>query len=223
MKGWRTLFPNAWYVAVREYRSRVRTRSFVLGTVLLAVIAFAATQLPVLVDFAAGSSQTRLEVVSTPGMPADSLSLLSETLNGQISATAHPPFVVSWLAEGDIASAQQALENGKFDALLIVDRDPASKNLTFTLRTDLASDGPVVTSIRPAVALLALDDALARAGTSIGAVQATPLTVLPVNPSAGPANSVSREVSTDLLSTGLIVLIFMAIITYGVWVAMSVA
>jgi len=73
------------------------------------------------------------------------------------------------------------------------------------------------------VALLALDDALARAGTSIGAVQATPLTVLPVNPSAGPANSVSREVSTDLLSTGLIVLIFMAIITYGVWVAMSVA
>jgi len=65
MKGWRTLFPNAWYVAVREYRSRVRTRSFVLGTVLLAVIAFAATQLPVLVDFAAGSSQTRLEVVST--------------------------------------------------------------------------------------------------------------------------------------------------------------
>jgi len=223
MKGWRTLFPNAWYVAVREYRSRVRTRSFVLGTVLLAVIAFAATQLPVLVDFAAGSSQTRLEVVSTPGMPADSLSLLSETLNGQISATAHPPFVVSWLAEGDIASAQQALENGKFDALLIVDRDPASKNLTFTLRTDLASDGPVVTSIRPAVALLALDDALARAGTSIGAVQATPLTVLPVSPSAGPANSVSREVSTDLLSTGLIVLIFMAIITYGVWVAMSVA
>jgi ABC-2 type transport system permease protein len=36
-------------------------------------------------------------------------------------------------------------------------------------------------------------------------------------------NSVGREVSTDLLSTGLIVLVFMAIITYGMWVAMSVA
>jgi len=53
MKGWRTLFPNAWYVAVREYRSRARSRSFVLGTALLAIIAFAATQLPVLIDFAA--------------------------------------------------------------------------------------------------------------------------------------------------------------------------
>ncbi len=78
-------------------------------------------------------------------------------------------------------------------------------------------------SIRSAADLLALDDVLARAGTSIGAVQATPVTVLPVNPSAGAANSISGEVSTSLLSTGLIVLIFMAIITYGVWVAMSVA
>ena len=38
-----------------------------------------------------------------------------------------------------------------------------------------------------------------------------------------PANSISDEVSASRLSTGLIVLIFMAIITYGMWVAMSVA
>jgi len=54
-------------------------------------------------------------------------------------------------------------------------------------------------------------------------VQATPFAVVPVNPSAGPAKNVSQEVSTSLLSTGLIVLIFMAIVTYGMWVAMSVA
>ena len=33
----------------------------------------------------------------------------------------------------------------------------------------------------------------------------------------------AHDISTSLLSTGLIVLIFMAIITYGTWVAMSVA
>ena len=78
MNGWRTLFPNAWYVAAREYRSRAGSRSFVIGTVLLAAIAFAATQAPVLIDFAIGSSQTRMEVVvRASGVPSDSLSVLN--------------------------------------------------------------------------------------------------------------------------------------------------
>ena len=73
MNGWRTLFPNAWYISVREFRSRARSRSFVIGTAILAVIAFAATQLPVLIDFAMSTSQTRLEVVvRASGLPSDS-------------------------------------------------------------------------------------------------------------------------------------------------------
>ena len=224
MNGWRTLFPNAWYITVREFRSRARSRSFIAGTVILAAIAFAATQVPVLIDFAMGASQTHLEVVvRAAGTPADSQVELTGTRNGQNATSDHQPFVVSWLAGGDLAAAQQALEQGKFDALLIVDRDPASQNLAFTLRTDLAADGQVVSTIDNAATLLALDDGLARAGTSIGAVEATAFTVVPVNASSGPANSTSQEVSTNLLSTGLIVLIFMAIITYGTWVAMSVA
>jgi ABC-type Na+ efflux pump, permease component len=224
MNGWRTLFPNAWYITVREFRSRASSRSFIAGTVILAAIAFAATQVPVLIDFAMGASQTHLEVVvRAAGTPADSQVELTGTLNGQNATSDHQPFVVSWLAGGDLAAAQQALEQGKFDALLIVDRDPASQNLAFTLRTDLAADGQVVSTIDNAATLLALDDGLARAGTSIGAVEATAFTVVPVNASSGPANSTSQEVSTNLLSTGLIVLIFMAIITYGTWVAMSVA
>jgi ABC-2 type transport system permease protein len=224
MSGWRTLFPNAWYISVREFRSRANSRSFVLGTVLLAGIAFAVTQLPVLIDFAMGTSQTHLEiVVRASGMPADSSAAVDATLNGQATSTAHPPYAVSWLPSGDLASAQQALEQGDFDALLIVDRDPVSQNLAFTLRTDLPLDGQAVRNIGTAATWLALDDGLARAGTSIGAVQNTPFTVLPVNPSAGLAHSVSQDVSSELLSTGLIVLIFMAIITYGTWVAMSVA
>ena len=224
MNGWRTLFPNAWYISAREFRSRARSRSFIIGTVILAVIAFAATQAPVLIDFAMSTSQTRIEVlVSASGLPSDSQALFAGKLNGQASSASQPAFVLSWLGSGDLKSAQQALEQGKFDALLIVDRDPASQNLAFTLQTDLTSDGQVVGTINQAADWLALDDGLARAGTSIGAVQATPFAVVPVNPSAGPAKNVSQEVSTSLLSTGLIVLIFMAIVTYGMWVAMSVA
>ena len=223
MNGWRTLMPNAWYIAVREFGSRARSRSFVLGTILLAGIAFAATQTPVLIDFASGTSQTRLEVVvRASNMPPDSLTALTGALNGDAAST-HQPFAVSWFQDSDVTAAQQALEQGKFDALLIVDRDPVTQNLGFTLRTDLAADGGAVRSIDSAATFLALDDGLARAGTSIGALQNTKFDVQPVNGSSGATNSISQEISTNLLSTGLIVLIFMAIITYGTWVAMSVA
>ncbi|MGD0861682.1 MAG: ABC transporter permease [Candidatus Limnocylindrales bacterium] len=226
MKGWRSLFPNAWYIAVREFRGRIGSRSFAVGTVLLAAIAFAATQVPVLIDFTIGTSQTRMAVVvRADGLPTDARAMLEGQLNGSAVSDpkAHQAFALSWLQAGDMAGAQQDLEQGKLDALLIIDRDPVSHNLAFTLRTDLAADGQTVRSIDTAATWLALEDGLARAGTSVAAVARTPFTVLPVSSSAGGTNSISQEVSANVLSTGLIVLIFMAIITYGTWVAMSVA
>jgi len=228
MKGWRTLFPNAWYIAVREFRSRARSRSFVLGTVLLALIAFGATQLPVLVDFASGSSQTRVEVVAqASGLPSDAQTVLDQALNGTPAAgsSEHKSYILTWLPADELAAAQGDLEAGKFDALLIIGRDAASHDLSFTLRTDMASDGRAVQAIGSAVDSLAIEDRLARAGTSTAAVLApVAWAVLPANSSgAGAANSLNEQVSSSLLSTGLIVLIFMAIITYGMWVAMSVA
>jgi ABC-2 type transport system permease protein len=226
MSGWRSLFPNAWYIAVREYRSRVRTRSFVLGTVLLAVIAFAVTQLPLLIDSASGGMQTRVAVViRAPGMPPDSPAILDGQLNGQSTdPNARAAFVVSWLATGDEAAAQRNLELGKYDALLIVDRDATTKDLGFTLRTDSPEDGRAVATIKSALVSLEIEDRLYRAGTSTDALRASfPLTVGPVAGASGSSKNLSQEVSATLLSTGLIVMIFMAIITYGVWVAMSVA
>ena len=133
MNGWRTLFPNAWYISGREFRGRVRSRSFVLGTVILAVIAFAATQIPVLIDVVTSTSQTRVEVVvEASGMPADAQTELTATLNSQSATADHPPFVVTWLPGGDLVSAHRDLVQGKFDALLIVARDPVGQNLGFS-------------------------------------------------------------------------------------------
>jgi ABC-2 type transport system permease protein len=228
MNGWRSLYPNALYIAVREYRSRATSRSFLIGTLLLAAIAFAATQLPVLIDFASGTNQTRVEVVvKATGMPSDTLQVVDQVLNGSAAAdsTSHKAYALSWLAGGDLASAQRALEAGKFDALLIVDRDPTSRDLVFTLRTDMPSDGRPAQMIASATQMLAIEDGLVRAGTSTASLLApTHLKIRPVSPSGTVStNNMNHEISSTLLSTGLIVLIFMAIITYGTWVAMSVA
>jgi ABC-2 type transport system permease protein len=221
MSGWRTLLPNAWYVAVREFRSRTRTRSFALGTILLATIAFAVTQLPVAIDAVAGASQTRLAVVTqADGLPADAQAVLDQQLNG---GSTQKQYEITWLAGDAAAAAQNDLEQGKYDALLIVAR-AAGGSLSFTLRTDMPSDGRQVVSISGACRWLALEDGLARAGTSISAVVQTPVALLPVSSSeTAKVNNLTNEISMNLLSTGLIVLIFMAIVTYGVWVAMSVA
>ena len=227
MNGWRKLFPNAWYVAVREYRSRATSKSFVFGTLLLAGIAFAATQLPVLIDVAQGTAQTRVEIfVKASGLPSDAPAVMDQILNGkQADSNSHKTYALSWFVGGDQASAQSALEAGKFDALLVVDRDAKSHDLVFTLRTDMPSDGRQVQTISGATQMLAIEDGLVRAGTSTASVLSpTNMKVLPVSSSGTAAtNSLSQEISSTLLSTGLIVLIFMAIITYGTWVAMSVA
>lgn len=226
MTGWRTLLPNAWYVTVREYRSRVRTRSFVIGTAVLAAIAFLVTQAPVVIDLTTSTSQTRLAViVPADGLPSDSLAVVSDGLNGrQSSPGSRQPYAISWLPGGDPTAVQKDLEGGKLDALLIVARDATTKDLAFTLRTDIPRDGRVVATISTAVASLQIEDRLFRAGTSTAALRAPySFKVEPVKATSAGGKSVSEEISTSLLSTGLIVLIFMAIITYGLWVAMSVA
>jgi ABC-2 type transport system permease protein len=225
MKGWRTLFPNAWYVAVREYRGRARSRSFVIGTVLLALISFAATQIPVLIDLSLSTSQTRLVIVDEAGLPGTSQMLLDTQLNGASSddQSAHKDYLVSWIPAKGLPAAQADLEAGRYDILVDVKPD-GTKDIQFVVRTDSAKDGRTVQAVESALYPVAIEYRLAMAGTSIENIQKAPAVVVTsVNGAASSGNDLSKEISTSLLSTGLIVLIFMAIVTYGVWVAMSVA
>lgn len=233
MNGLAHLLPNAWYVAVREYRGRASSRSFVLGTVLLAVIAFAAAEAPVLVDALVATSQTKLAVVvetRAQNMPADAPVLLAASLNGPATAdgSGHSDFDITWFAAPQGQEAEQALKDGKFDALLLIDRAPqgtsATPDLAFTLRTDLPSDGRPVLAIKAAAQTVVIEDRLAPKGSSVAEVTAGyGFDIVAVTAGSSEPNSISGEITSNLLSTGLIVLIFMAIITYGTWVAMSVA
>ncbi len=231
MSNWRSLLPNAWYIAMREYRSRIGSKSFLIGTILLAIIVFAATQGPILIDYVSGSSGTKVAIISeAPNMPRDAAIVLDSALNGsaaQAGSTVHRQFEVTWLS-GEVAAAQQRLQAGDFSALVVVTRDATTGDLAFTARTDMPADGRATQLLENGVAYLTIDDRLARAGVSLSAVQApAKWSVVPVNPSkdGAPAkvNNLSSQISSTLVSTALIVLIFMAIITYGTWVAMSVA
>jgi ABC-2 type transport system permease protein len=232
MNGWRTLFPNAWYIAAREFRGRIASRSFLLGTILLAAIAFAATESPVLIDYLQGTSQTSVAVYTTvTNLPADAQQVLDSQLNPQTeTSNGHKEFAISWFeGTGDNESnVQKDLDEGQYGALLAIDRNAQTGDLAFTLRTDMPSDGRQVGMLQNAVTYLALDDRLARAGVSIAALQTPPAwSVVPLKSGSADegtakTTSVSGEITSTVLSTVLIVLMLMAIITYGTWVAMSV-
>ena len=203
MSGWRTLLPNAAYIAAREYRGRIATRSFLLGTILLAAIAFAATESPVLIDYLQGNSQTNVAVYTAlTDLPADSARLLDSQLNPQSdSSNGHKSFVVSWFQgnDADMVAAQQELQDGEFAALLIIGRDPKTADLTFTLRTDMPADGRQTNLLQNAVAYVAVDDRLVRAGVSIASVQQAPAwSVVPVKSSvAGEAPATTSVAPWD--------------------------
>ena len=85
------LFPNAWHVARREYLVRVRSRTFVILTVLLAVIGFALAVAPVVFRALGADKPVDVAVViEASDVAGDPIATLSAALNGA-AATAGAP------------------------------------------------------------------------------------------------------------------------------------
>jgi ABC-2 type transport system permease protein len=220
----RSLWPNAWLVAVREFRSRVGARSFLWGTILLGSLAFAATQAPVLLDAVIRSSEVRVAVVDeTPDLATGSQTLLGRYLNLSGGTDTGRAFTLEWLEPDGYTGAMADLDAGRVDAVLVIERSRETGNLVFALHTDMLSDGNSVRTIVAAATILSLDDVARRAGTSFDALLTNPVAIVPLHPDSGGPSTIAGDLQSTLISTALIVLIFMAIITYGTWVAMSVA
>jgi ABC-2 type transport system permease protein len=124
----------------------------------------------------------------------------------------------------DPSAARDDVESGELDGLVTVDR-ASDEDLTFDLFTDEGATSSLAFTVNSAASQVAVADRLVRAGvdpSQVGEIFApTAFVVTPVDPDAGeePDNLAPRY----LIATALVVLMFMAIITYGQWVATSVA
>jgi ABC-2 type transport system permease protein len=238
------LLPNAAIVARREYTQRVRTRSFLLGTVFLMIIAFGAALIPTIVTVLEGQITTKVAVFAADArLTFDPVPVLSATLNQQASLSAgvtaspapssepsaspapskSPEFVVS--AVTDLDRARAALRDGTYDGLVVIARSPAG-DPTFEFATGAAPDGRVAYYVRQGSTAIALQDRIDRLGVTPD--QATGLFAPLVFDVTAKDPSKPSESSTDLISRTftsniLVILIFVTIITYGTWIAMSVA
>jgi ABC-2 type transport system permease protein len=217
-------------IARREFSVRVRTRSFLIGTLLLvlgvAIIAF----LPVIIRYIDRTGSEKVAVyVAAPDLTADPVVTLTALLNPTTASapgsTAEPAdFTVSKVT--DLVAARDATEHGEYAAVLAIER-AAGGDLHFTLFTNQNATGSTASMVRQASNAIAISDRLARLGVApadqAGVYLPADYSVKWPDPAkTEPTRDTISMVGRDMLSFGMTILIFMIIIMYGNWIAMSV-
>jgi ABC-2 type transport system permease protein len=212
------LFPNAWTVTVREFRLRVGTRVFQVVTLILALIGLGLVLMPIGLSALGLDEPSAVEVYAAVPEAEQGAAALVGTLNGMEQSGAEAATTI------DPDAARAAVEGGDLDGLVTVDR-AEDDELTFDLYTAQGGTSGLVLSVTAASNQVAIADRLVRAGvdpTQVGRIFApTAFEVTPVDP-----NAVDPEAAFGpryILATAIVILVFMAIITYGQWVATSVA
>ncbi len=221
------LFPNALLIARREYVQRVRTRAFGLSTVVLAFVAVAVGLSPIAVRALDREAVTRISIhVTAPDLRVDPVAATNTVLNaGALSAGDVGRRSYGVTLATDLDKARAAVRDGRSSGVLIVGR-AADGRLTFQFAADVSPAGRLATIVKLAAVWLAIQDGLERAGLgpSTGEGPYERFDVVPVKPATGgPPPGEIQSFGQSLVATILIILIFITVMTYGMWIAVSVA
>jgi ABC-2 type transport system permease protein len=217
---------NTLAVARREFFVRARTRSFIIGTVFLAVAGAAMALAPIGIRWFEGDSGTKVGIVNRaePALTSDPVTRLSLLLN---SATPSGEKGFEVTASADEATARTAVEDGDLAAALVIERAPGP-DLTFVVISKDPAGRRNPELLRQAAFSLAIADRLDRLGVAPGD-QATlfsppAVAVEPPRPAApGEPTTSAQMAATGIVGQMLIIFLLLAVVLYGQWVAMSVA
>jgi ABC-2 type transport system permease protein len=216
----RNLFPNAWHVARREYLQRVRSRTFVIVTVVLAIVGLGIAMLPVIGRLIAGDETTTVAVHAADAELRQS----TVTALGLVLSAASEGEGVTWeiVSVEDADAGRRQVEDDEVNGLLSVSRD-GDGELAFDLLTDAGPTSQWLFAVRQAATQVSIGDRLERSGIdpSLAAqiFSPTPFDISPIDPNAPEPDFGAGYI----LSNVLVILTFMAVVTYGSWVATGVA
>ena len=225
-----TTVRNTMAIARREFLVRLRTRTFMFGTLILMLSAGIVGMIPVIVSYFDRTDSQKVAVyVDARQAPADLVSTLNVQLNttastGQAQARTTPRFQVTLVA--DLSTARTDVTRGTLAAVLAVERAPDG-DLDFTLYSNDNATGRTAQLVQQAVTSITVSDRLARLGVEAarqaGLFQPPSYAVKWSDPTRTDEVSNGTSLIADsLLGFGMTVLIFMMIILYGTWVATSV-
>ena len=221
------LLPNALHVARREYLVRVRGRAFIITTALLALAVVAVALLPTILSALGVADPPEIAVsVQAEDLPADPLIAIQGTLlaaggDGEPADESDRPQVTR---TEDPEAAAQAVRDGEIDGLLTITRDE-SGDLAFEYLGSASPTNQTRQLVTQAATALTIADRLERAGVSAeqsaDIFEPPSFTATPVDPDD--ARNEEDFGGSYIIAYAVVILTFMAILTYGNWVAQSVA
>jgi ABC-2 type transport system permease protein len=209
-------------VAKREWWARVRQRSFQITTLVQILFVLIGGALPVIIgrfteNSTGPSSRIVMVVDQTDGNIAEQLrAYLTDTGNPDLNFEVRT-------GSGSADEARALIDDGEIDAGLVVTRGP-DEALAFTyVNADGETDGDLQ-YVQAAVAGIALQDNLRRAGIEESAFQeAAAPPVFSVEGVSADGGDVDEIDGTHiLLSYFFTIIMFMAIMLYGNWIAQGV-
>jgi len=223
------LLPNAWIVARREYRDRVRSPLFVASTIVLMGLAMLVALAPIGLRALDRQTIVRLSVVSSDAaLAARATAVADSVLNippdGADPGAWEKPFHLE--AMSDRAAAESALASGQVVGIVAVERLPSGQ-IDVQFHTNEGINGARSTLIGIAAFGIGVLDWSARLPPGAPIDQfITPAYHVEARNTAtegGRALDPQETASRSFLGIVFVVLLFITVVIYGMWVATGVA
>jgi ABC-2 type transport system permease protein len=210
---------NARLVAGREYRVRVRSRAFAISTLVLAVVAAVAALAPLAIRALERDSVVRIAAGAPDARSAElTVRSLEMVFNAgtSLDPSGTPVYQFELVEPADVPAARQQVAAGTLDGLLLLTYGPEER-LDFEYVTANPASRQAILFQLVAVAVAAsirADEARGLIGDFV---------VTDAVPGDAPGGSELDTASRQILATILVMLVFVTSVTYGMWVATSVA
>lgn len=223
---------NIRLIIAREYKNRVRARSFIITSVILLVIVFIAAFVPTIVQYitSLSSAPTHIAVVDSAGTVASLnetalISYINTDLNGTSTGN-NAPYAITSQTPADLGSLQSQVKNGNLDILLVIART-TNGDLRFTYDTDASasSDGNLPTIQALAQQLTFLDTAH-RLGLTTSQIQrlgAAPDLAVEYTQQSQNTRPTNEIAAAYILAYAGAILLYASVGLYGALVAAGVA
>jgi ABC-2 type transport system permease protein len=216
------LFPNVYHVARREYAVRVRGRAFVITTALLAVLVIGVIFIPTVLTVVGVDDPPKVAVVVEADdlEPAAVVEPVEQALANPDAEAEQPEVVL----EDDAEAAAQAVRDGEFDALLTVTRG-SDGELAYEYLGSASPTNDTRLAVTQAAQGITIADRLTREGVppeqQAQLFEPPAFEAVPIDPDD--ARNEEDFGGSFILAYAIVILTFMGILTYGNWVAQSVA
>jgi ABC-2 type transport system permease protein len=220
---------DALLVARREYLDRIRSRAFRITTVIVALVAVGIALTPIAIKYLDQHAIVRIAVIAPTQPLADGTVSIVDGLVNRPPAGRDPdrwekPFRISKAT--DLQGAIDDVTAGRLDGVLDVSRK-ADGGLSFVFHsrdTATSARAQIIGFAAEGVALLDWRASLPR-GTDMPPFHQPSFEVQTEGAAAAAGEPIDQQelAGRSILATIFVVLLFISLVTYGMWVATSVA